>query len=92
MVFSRLDKHSGCYQMCIAEGDVYKTAFITPQGLYEYMMPVGLCNAPSAFKRQLRLLFGHLAFVFVVCHPDILVFFKDVSRHRAHLLHAGGMS
>ncbi len=41
--------------------DVYKTTFITHQGLSQIMvMPRGLCNAPTMFERLMELLLKDL--------------------------------
>ena len=50
-IFSKLDLKLGFNLLCIAEGDEWKTAFKTRNGLYEdTVMPFRLTNAPSLFQ------------------------------------------
>ena len=68
-----------------------KTAFVTPQGLYEFrVMPFGLINAPAVFQclmQQVILslnLDSEVEFVSVYI-DDILVFSRTLEEHLLHL-------
>ena len=49
-IFSAVDLLSVYHQVHIKEGHEHKTAFLTPMGLFEYIvMPLALTNAPATF-------------------------------------------
>ena len=74
-IFTKLDLKSGYHQQRLALEDRAKTAFVTPEGLYEWtVVPFRLANAPSAFMRVMStLLQPHKAHA-IVYMDDILIF------------------
>ena len=89
--FSTLDLASGYWQIRVHPDSREKTAFVTPQGLFEFrVMPFGLTNAPSVFQRLMQRVLAGLNpeegpdFVAVYI-DDILVFSRTLEEHLEHL-------
>ncbi|MCO5556358.1 hypothetical protein L7F22_009906 [Adiantum nelumboides] len=85
--FSRIDLKSGYHHIRIAPGDVYKTAFRTTFGLFEFLvMPFGLTNAPATFNQMMDRIFREYRLFVGTFFDDIIVFSKNEADHRDHLL------
>ena len=58
--------------------DREKTAFMTPEGLFEFMrMPYGLSTAPETFARAVNIILSGLTYDICLCYfDDVIVFLK----------------
>ena len=71
--FSHLDLLRGYWQIDVAQADREKTAFVTPDGLYQFRrLSFGLTNAPACFMHAMHLILKGL------CWSDCLVYLDDV--------------
>lgn len=78
--FSSLDMASGFHQIPIHPESVEKTAFVTPEGQYEYLaMPFGLRNAPSVYQRCITKALNHLGDKPLIYMDDVLSYSTDVT-------------
>ena len=89
--FTTLDLAAGYWQIRVSPGSREKTAFIAPQGLYEFrVMPFGLTNAPAVFQGLMQKVLhglnleGGPDFVSVFI-DDILIWSRTLAEHLVHL-------
>ena len=54
-MFTKIDISKGYWQITISEEDIPKTAFVTPDGSYEFLkMPFGMINSAATLKRAMK--------------------------------------
>ncbi|CAH8497738.1 unnamed protein product [Dicrocoelium dendriticum] len=84
-VFSKLDLKSAFFHMPLANDSKHLTAFLAPDGLFQYkVLPIGLSSAPAAWQKfmthALAGIDGHVAYM-----DDICVFGRSQEEHDARL-------
>ncbi|XP_037776259.1 uncharacterized protein LOC119573219 [Penaeus monodon] len=78
---SKIDLHKGFYQIMLTEKARVTSAFITPFGLYEYLvMPFGMRNSPATFQRVMNFTLQGLDGIHVYL-DDILILSETWSQH-----------
>ena len=82
-----MDLLSGYWNVIIKPEDRHKTAFITPDGLFQWIvMPFGLTNSPGTFQRFMQKTMADILYKFVVVYlDDFLVFSNTFEEHLDHL-------
>ena len=85
-IYSCLDMQQAYHQVRLSDQDTAKTAFTTPQGLFEYLvMPFGLTNAPATFQRLINDVLGDCRSFCMAYLDDVLVFSRSPAEHLHHL-------
>lgn len=86
-VFSTLDLNSAFYQIELDPETRHKSAFVTHEGVFEWLrLPFGLRNAPMTFQMLMNLVLKGLNWKHVLCYiDDIFVFSPDFDTHLKHL-------
>jgi len=79
--FTKLDVQWGYNNIRIKEGDEWKAAFKTNQGLFEpTVMFFGMCNSPTTFQGMMDSIFDDMitGTLIIVYMDDMFIFHKDL--------------
>ncbi|KAJ3698966.1 hypothetical protein LUZ61_002671 [Rhynchospora tenuis] len=86
-IYSKFDLKSGFHQVAMDPESIEWTAFVVPNGLYEWLvMPFRLKNAPAVFQRKMDNCFRGTEEFIAVYIDDILVFSENEEQHAEHLI------
>jgi len=84
--FNKIDFWSECHQNRVSPADVEKTAFVGPDGLFEWLViPQGIATAPAWFMRIIsEVLEKHKQYC-VVFLNDVLILPETQEEHESHV-------
>ena len=87
--YSTMDLEAGFWQIPVAECDRPKTAFVTPDGLYQFKrLPFGLQASPPNFQRFMNFVLKGQLWTECLCYlDDILVYGESFEEHNLRVDH-----
>lgn len=82
-----MDLQSGFWQIEVAPESRENMAFITTDGLWQFIkMPFGLCNSPATFQRMMDIVLAGLKWVTCFIYlDDVVVFARSFEEHLVKL-------
>lgn len=84
--FTSLDMKSGYHQIPIKESSKRFTAFVTPEGCFEFnRVPFGLTNAPAVFQRVINKVLAAAKSIAAIYLDDVLIHSKTTEEGLNHL-------
>ena len=85
--FTTLDMKSGYWQIELHPSARERTAFVTQNGVYEFLvMPFGLTNSGASFQRLMGHILRELEYRFALIYiDDVIIFSKSIEDHLVHL-------
>ena len=73
-LFTTLDLRSRYWQLNFNPVDREKTAFVTPNGSWEFLrIPFGLSGAPASFDRAMQIIMSDLNYDSCLCYFDDII-------------------
>ena len=79
--YSTIDLSKVYWQIPVAEEDIHKTAFVTPDGCYEFLrMPFGMKNSGATLVHGMKKLLQDMDNV-ECCIDDLIVYTEDWATH-----------
>ena len=83
--FSSVDLATAYHQIRIKQGHEHQTAFVMPQGLYEWIvMLLGLTNAPAMFQHIMNLTFIDMLHKCMCVYLDDILVFSEMEQQSLH--------
>lgn len=85
--FTTLDMAAGYWHIEMDEESIEKTAFVTNEGHYEWLvMPFGLKNAPATFQRIIQRILGPLLYNGAINYLDDIIIYSETYDEHMKLL------
>src|SRR5215208_1876733 len=87
VIWTAIDLANAFYQIMVHPDSTHKLAFMTKDGLWEFLvMPFSIKNAPATFQYLMYLVLGDYLnkFVFVYL-DDIIIYSKSIEEHTTHV-------